>query len=195
MLLDDFLFDKNAYLSARNISAEEKRILYVAVTRAQSELILNDTLVTLLFGNGRMNFERVTAVNESMIGQSCAQLTCGRPLTEDQPITVVYNLLAENFFCSRCSSCPYKSSLQAFTCGEHRLDNLVRMDNEWARLRQSLVGPVVTAANHEQLREFYRENSLTIAPKSLPKRRFVKASSDDSVLDDGNDDIFADIEV
>ena len=190
MLLDDFLFDKNPYLSARNIDAEEKRILYVAVTRAQSELILNDTLVTLLFGNGRMNFERVTAVTENMIGQSCAHQVCGRPLTEDQPIAIVYNLLAENYFCSKCSSCPYKSSLQAFTCGEHHIGS-VRMDNEWARLRQSMIGPVVTAANHDQLRKFYQECPLTIVPKSVPKRRFVEVSSrDDSVLDDGNDDIF-----
>ena len=65
------------------------------------------------------------------------------------------------------------------------------MDNEWARLRQSMIGPVVTAANHDQLRQFYRENPLTIVPKSVPKRRFVEVSSgDDSVLDDGNDDIF-----
>ena len=65
------------------------------------------------------------------------------------------------------------------------------MDNEWARLRQSMIGPVVTAANHIQLREFYRESPLTIVPKSVPKRRFVEVSSgDDSVLDDGNDDIF-----
>merc|ERR1719422_1182662 len=65
MLLDDFITPE-PYLSGSDIPAEEKRILYVAVTRAQYELILNDTLVTLLYGNGRMNFERVVAVNDNM---------------------------------------------------------------------------------------------------------------------------------
>merc|ERR1719188_2433636 len=74
MLLDDFLFDKNPYYGRKNYSEdmrnpeEEKRILYVALTRAKSELILNDTLVMLLWGSGRMNFERVSEVNRDMIG-------------------------------------------------------------------------------------------------------------------------------
>ena len=187
MLLDDFITPE-PYLSGSDIPAEEKRILYVAVTRAQSELILNDTLVTLLYGNGRMNFERVVAVNDNMIGQTCAHPICGRPLTEDQPIAVVYNLLAEHYFCSKCSSCPYKNSLQAFTCGAHRIKS-VPMVNVWARLRQSMIGQEVTAANHEQLMEFYKENPLTILPKSLPKSRFVRATSEEeSVFDDGNED-------
>ena len=188
MLLDDFLFDMDYYYSPRNTTAEDKRILYVALTRAQSELILNDTLVTLLYGSGRMNFERVTAVDESMIGKTCAHQICGRPLTEDQPIAIVYNSLAENYFCSMCSSCPYKRSLQDFTCGEHRVASL-SMDNEWARLRQSMIGQVVTAENHEVLRIFYRVSPLIIVPKSVPMRRFP------DILDDGNDDVFMGLEM
>lgn len=189
MLLDDFLFDLDHYYSPRNFTAEEKRILYVALTRAQSELILNDTLVTLLYGSGRMNFERVTAVNESMIGKKCiSHLSCDRPLTED--VAVVYNSLAENYFCSVCSSNPYKMSLQSFTCGEHRVSSVV-MDNEWGRLRQSMIGPVVTAAIQEPLRAFYGASPLIILPKTGPLRRFIDAlNGDDTVLDDGNDHVF-----
>ena len=139
-----------------------------------------------------MNFERVVAVNDDMIRQTCAHHVCGRPLTEDQPIAVVYNLLAEHHLCSKCSSCPYKNSLQAFTCGAHRIKS-VPMVNVWARLRQSMIGQEVTAANHEQLMEFYKENPLTIVPKSLPKSRFVNTASEEDVLDDGNDDLFMDM--
>ena len=53
-----------------------------------------------------------------------------------------------------------------------------------------MIGQEVTTANHEQLMEFYKENPLTILPKSLPKSRFVRATSEEeSVFDDGNDDV------
>ena len=188
MLLDDFLFDRNPYYGRKNYSEdmrnpeEEKRILYVALTRAKSELILNDTLVMLLWGSGRMNFERVTEVNGDMIGKCCGHPKCDRALTADDPLAVVYNSLAERYFCCICSGNPYKRSLKDFTCrfGMH----YINMDNEWARLRQSLIGPTVTEENQERLRLFYKQRPLTILPNTGFVRRSNRSPAVEDVFDD-----------
>lgn len=105
-LLDDF-FIGNLPLSGETPGVnckEEINLLYVALTRAQHSLILNDSLILLLFGLAKENFEHYVPLESIPSSEKCA--VCRRLLSTvrtDQHV-FIKNFILGLYFCPNCSN-------------------------------------------------------------------------------------------
>lgn len=155
-LLDDFLFEKSSpiFYAVPPSEREEANILYVALTRAKKELILNDSLVFFLFGNGKHNFDLVVPDGGRLVDRVCAVPTCLRPMGSG--ITALYNALTDGYYCAQCASAPQKRVPIDFTTKPLSYEVDIAIANDSARFRQTLVGVEVGEDNHEELLVHYK---------------------------------------